>query len=1144
MAGHARLRIKRRRAALYKALPFLRSTITTLLIIAVVIGGSRWFFASRDVGAFDFTPHIIGIETGAIGVQGVEVGDFDKDGDLDAMTAGSDGVIIYNNEGDFNFIQDRKDDKLAERLQIIDIDKDDDLDALITFPGSPVAVRWYENTGDMNFTAHSLGTTGDNPVAFAADLDADGAIDIVTAGSEGGEITLRRWMNDGSQVFTSTTIASDTGVTALAIAELNGNGYPDIITGGSGGLQKWDSDDGVSWTRADIDDSENNRTFISTADTSTGGTWIVTADHVDNTIALYRSDSYGRLLVKSSVDAKVVKAVDIEGDGDLDILATAQDDNKVFLYKNDGADHFTDETIASGLQSVYGVAAGDLDNDGDLDLLAGDHMMGTMYAYERRRTKPEATTPDNISQGTNGTGLMTFTTTMSDGDNDPTRVRVQYSLDGDHWYKPWLTKVTPDVGTVDLENSNGYQVGSADAIDTDSNSSVSLTYVWDTKSVENTGGPILTELNTVQLRAIPRDAKSIGVATVTGKFEVDNAAPTGLGDLAIEAIDEAQATLTWTKPDDGNAYTYSIYYGTNQTQVLEKKSAAWTTEEDALLGDVETTSTTISGLSAGQRYTFKIFATDIFGNEASAASVQGTAETSLEPTVTPTPDPLATPTPSVSPSPSGAPTPTPTIGVGTPTPTPEISPSSTPTLSATPTPTPSPSTPPVIQSNQPPVADGGPDLVVNPRALVILDGAASFDSDAGDTLNLLYQWRQLSGPEVELLSERTATPSFSAGDENEVYIFSLTVADQTGASAIDTVTVATKALAPIAPASVVVQPGESVVDPAPARTSGVLRAGARGLNYFLFVLAVLSTVLLVLDRVLQRLQRGRQARASGGSATSLAQSSSRVVHYLTGNPIAGAQVLIYGADKKLRSQKRTNTKGMFEASFPSGEYTIDVRVAGFAFAPAQSSSLSASDGIVYTGGKITVRTDDKPPTIVIPMKPIASEITSFKVRILKAWQVLLQISRVSAWPLFATGAILNTLLIFFAPSASQLVLEVLYVVLVITKIATEVRVRPAYGQVRDAITHIPLDLAVVRLYEQSTNRLIMTRVANSQGKFFALPPSGTYVVTVSKPGYATFTKEGVQIESDRDTTLQMTADLMPVTPQQIGSLTRARAATI
>ena len=108
-------------------------------------------------------------------------------------------------------------------------------------------------------------------------------------------------------------------------------------------------------------------------------------------------------------------------------------------------------------------------------------------------------------------------------------------------------------------------------------------------------------------------------------------------------------------------------------------------------------------------------------------------------------------------------------------------------------------------------------------------------------------------------------------------------------------------------------------------------------------------------------------------------------------------------------------------------------------------------------------------------------------------------------------------------------------------IALEIRVRPAYGLVRDAITHVPLDLAVVRLFEQETNRLVMTRVSNTQGKFFALPPSGKYTVTISKPGYATFSKNNVEITSAHDATLQVTADLMPVAPKGAG-LAQAQAA--
>jgi len=217
----------------------------------------------------------------------------------------------------------------------------------------------------------------------------------------------------------------------------------------------------------------------------------------------------------------------------------------------------------------------------------------------------------------------------------------------------------------------------------------------------------------------------------------------------------------------------------------------------------------------------------------------------------------------------------------------------------------------------------------------------------------------------------------------------------------------------------------------------------------------------------------------------------------------------------------------------------------YIFAAAASKNISPPGSILYTGGKITVRSADRPPTVIIPMKPSGAEVTGMRMRLLQGWQSLQRLGRILSWPIFLIGALLNTLLVFIAPSGLYLFVEVLYIILVLVKITLEIRVRPAYGVVRDAITHIPLELAVVRLFEGDTRRLVMTRVTNSQGKFFALPPAGTYTITVSKPGYATFTKSQIEIKSEHDTTLQMTASLMPIAPiATTTGLTRAKAQTL
>lgn len=65
----------------------------------------------------------------------------------------------------------------------------------------------------------------------------------------------------------------------------------------------------------------------------------------------------------------------------------------------------------------------------------------------------------------------------------------------------------------------------------------------------------------------------------------------------------------------------------------------------------------------------------------------------------------------------------------------------------------------VVENSQP-VAVAGADRSVAENTLVVLDGSASFDNDAGDVLS--YMWRQVAGPAVVLNNATSATPSFTA----------------------------------------------------------------------------------------------------------------------------------------------------------------------------------------------------------------------------------------------------------------------------------------------------------------------------------------------------------------------------------------------
>ena len=95
--------------------------------------------------------------------------------------------------------------------------------------------------------------------------------------------------------------------------------------------------------------------------------------------------------------------------------------------------------------------------------------------------------------------------------------------------------------------------------------------------------------------------------------------------------------------------------------------------------------------------------------------------------------------------------------------------------------------PPVVLPNQAPVANAGVNqTITSPASSAILNGSASYDPDGTITA---YSWTTISGPgSVTINNSNTATPSV-IGLQTGVYVFELTVTDNSGATSKDQVTI-------------------------------------------------------------------------------------------------------------------------------------------------------------------------------------------------------------------------------------------------------------------------------------------------------------------------------------------------------------------
>jgi hypothetical protein len=79
-----------------------------------------------------------------------------------------------------------------------------------------------------------------------------------------------------------------------------------------------------------------------------------------------------------------VKSADLDGDGDLDVLASSYFDNRFVWFENlDGKSNDVKlHTISSTINTPWGVDAGDLDNDGDMDVVVASVFGSIIMWYE------------------------------------------------------------------------------------------------------------------------------------------------------------------------------------------------------------------------------------------------------------------------------------------------------------------------------------------------------------------------------------------------------------------------------------------------------------------------------------------------------------------------------------------------------------------------------------------------------------------------------------------------------------------------------------------------------------------------------------------------------------------------------------------
>lgn len=284
----------------------------------------------------------------------------------------------------------------ARSVHAADLDGDGDADVLSASHGDG-RIAWYRNTDGLGTFALQPDLAADTVGAvdvFAVDLDGDGDADVVAAlASDHGVVW---WENtDGLGTFgPQRSVAQQPfGAKDVHAADLDGDGDEDVLYVRTMSIAWCENLDGLG-TFAPAVDLPGIHSFpaeVRTADLDEDGDAdvLIAEDGSDKIVWHENLDGAGtfggpQVVTDLANGASSVTASDIDGDGDPDVLSASRLDDSVDWYENlGGAATFGPRiSISSEANGAESVHTADLDGDGDLDVLAASVSDDTVAWYE------------------------------------------------------------------------------------------------------------------------------------------------------------------------------------------------------------------------------------------------------------------------------------------------------------------------------------------------------------------------------------------------------------------------------------------------------------------------------------------------------------------------------------------------------------------------------------------------------------------------------------------------------------------------------------------------------------------------------------------------------------------------------------------
>ena len=159
---------------------------------------------------------------------------------------------------------------------------------------------------------------------------------------------------------------------------------------------------------------------------SDGDLDVVSASFLDSRIIWFENnggrhpDFVSHTITGAALGARFVSSADLDGDGDFDILSACVENDEISWYESNGKSppRFTYRQISNTAESAWMVQSSDVDRDGDLDVIsasAGDHEIAW---HENDGRKPPRFTTHTVTSKAYGARAVYPGDLDSDGDVD------------------------------------------------------------------------------------------------------------------------------------------------------------------------------------------------------------------------------------------------------------------------------------------------------------------------------------------------------------------------------------------------------------------------------------------------------------------------------------------------------------------------------------------------------------------------------------------------------------------------------------------------------------------------------------------------------------------------------------------------------